>query len=117
MEFAIEFYESETGKNPVRAFLDDLRTSDPDDFTALLAGIARLRNRQYHRPPLSQPLSEGICELRHVGKLNTRILYFFAAGQRIILLHGIRAKAIKLPARDLKMAKVRKRDWVARNTQ
>jgi hypothetical protein len=49
-----------------------------------MAGLAKLRNRQYHRPPLSKPIDEDLFEMRHVGKLNTRVLYFFAKGQRML---------------------------------
>jgi phage-related protein len=55
--------------------------------------------------------------MRHVGKLNTRVLYFFAKERKIILVHGIRTKALKIAARDLKAAKDRKRDWIARNRE
>lgn len=57
MEFTVEFYETESGTCPVREFLDDLKSSDPDDFAAVLAGLAKLRNRQYHREPLHIPLN------------------------------------------------------------
>ena len=77
MEFTVEFYETEAGKCPVREFLDELKASDPDDFATVVAGLARLRNRQYHREPLSKSLGNGLFELRHVGKLNTRVLWFF----------------------------------------
>jgi hypothetical protein len=53
MDFTIEFYETESGACPVREFLDDLKESDPGDFTAVLAGLAKLRNSQYHRPRLT----------------------------------------------------------------
>ena len=78
---------------------------------AVLAGLAKLRNRQYHREPLSRPLGGGLLELRHVGKLNTRVLWFFAKGRRIIAVHGIRNKGQAIPARDLKTARERMRDW------
>jgi hypothetical protein len=51
-----------------------------------------LRNRQYHREPLSKALGDDLFELRHVGKLNTRVLWFFVKGRRIIAVHGIRNK-------------------------
>jgi hypothetical protein len=86
MEFRVEFYETERGSCPVREFLDGLKQADPDDFAAIMAGLARLRNRQYHRPPLSKLLGNDLFELRHIGKLNTRVLYFFAKGQRPPLL-------------------------------
>ena len=68
---------------PVREFLDDLKKSDPDDFAVVLAGLAKLRNSQYHREPLSKAFGGGLFELRHVGKLNTRVLWFFMEGKRI----------------------------------
>jgi hypothetical protein len=77
MDFVVEFYETATGSCPVREFLDELKASDPDDFAAVVAGLAKLRNRQYHREPLSKALGDGLFELRHVGKLNTRIIWFF----------------------------------------
>lgn len=114
MDFSVEFYESESGASPVRQFLDELKASDPDDFAALLAGLAKLRNRQYHREPLSKALGEGLFELRHVGKLNTRLFWFFVKNRRIIAVHGIRNKGQAIPARDLETARERMRDWQRR---
>jgi phage-related protein len=117
MEFTVEFYETAAGKCPVKDFLEELKRTDFDDFTAVVAGLAKLRNRQYHRPPLSKGLDEGLFELRHVGKLNTRVLYFFMRGRRIIAVHGIRNKAMKIPTKDFKLAMERMRDWLARDTR
>jgi phage-related protein len=114
MDFSVEFYESENGICPVRQFLDDLKTSDPDDFAAVLAGLTKLRNRQYHREPLSKALGEGLFELRHVGKLNTRVFWFFMKNRRIIAVHGIRNKGQAIPARDLEIARERMHDWQRR---
>ena len=114
MEFTIEFYETENGGSPVQVFLDDLKRSDPGDFAAVLAGLAKLRNRQYHREPLSKALGNGLFELRHVGKLNTRVLWFFVKGRRIIAVHGLRNKGQAIPARDLKTARDRIEDWQKR---
>jgi phage-related protein len=111
MDFTVEFYETESGACPVREFLDDLKQSDPDDFAVVLAGLAKLRNSQYHREPLSKALGGGLFELRHVGKLNTRVLWFFMKGRRIVLLHGIRNKGQAIPPRDLVTARERMRDW------
>lgn len=114
MEFSVEFYETESGVSPVRQFLDELKASDPDDFAAVLAGLAKLRNRQYHREPLSKVLGDGLFELRHVGKLNTRILWFFVRKRRIVAVHAIRNKGQTIPARDLATARERMRDWQKR---
>src|SRR5947199_6926663 len=114
MEFTIEFYESLGGSSPVQEFLDALRASDPGDFAAVVAGLAKLRNRQYHREPLSKALGDGLFELRHVGKLNTRVLWFFMKGRRIVAVHGIRNKGRAIPARELDTARERMRDWLKR---
>jgi phage-related protein len=111
MDFILEFYETASGKCPVRDFLDELKTSDPGDFAAVVAGLAKLRSRQYHREPLSKALGGGLFELRHVGKLNTRVLWFFMKNRRIIAVHGIRNKGQAIPARDLDTARDRMRDW------
>ena len=115
MEFTVEFYEMESGRCPVQEFLDKLKEINPDDFATIMAGLTKLRNRQYHRPPLSKPIGNDLFELRHVGKLNTRVLYFFAKGQRIIAVHGIRNKAKEISKRDLKVALERKGDWLLGN--
>ena len=114
MDFTVEFYQTKAGACPMRAFLDDLKASDPDDFAAVLAGLAKLRNRQYHRAPLSKSLGDGLFELRHVGKLNTRVFWSFARLRRIIAVHGIRNKGQAVPARDLATARERMRDWQKR---
>jgi hypothetical protein len=55
--------QTASGRSPVREFLDELKQTDPDDFAAVLAGLAKLRNRQYHREPLSKALNDGLFEL------------------------------------------------------
>ena len=115
MEFTVEFYETDAGRVPVQEFLDELRFSDPGDFAAVLAGLAKLRSRQYHREPLSKALGEGLFELRHVGRLNARVFWFFVRGRRIIAVHGIRNKGQAIPARDLDTARERMRDWRERH--
>lgn len=114
MEFSVEFYVSETDRCPVLEFLEELRESDPPDHAAVLRGLAKLQNRQFHREPLSKAIGGGLFELRHVGKLNTRVLWFFMKGRRIIAVHGIRNKGRVIAASDLETARERMRDWQAR---
>lgn len=101
----------------MREFLNALKASDPDDFVAVLAGLAKLRSRQYHREPLSKAVGDGLFELRHVGKLNTRVLWFFARDRRIVAVHGLRNKGWAIPARDLRVARERMREWRRRVEQ
>ena len=115
MEFEVIFYETVNGHSPVLEFLEEIRHSDPGDHAAVMRGLAKLRDRQYHREPLSKALGNGLFELRHVGKLNTRVLWFFMKGRRIIAVHGIRNKGQAIPARDLDTAEQRMHDWRERN--
>jgi phage-related protein len=115
MEFTVEFYENANGVSPVEEFLDELKRSDPNDFAAVLAGLAKLCNRQNHRAPLSASIGNGLFELRHVGKLNTRIFWFFVSGKRIIAVHVIRNKGQSIPARDKDTALIRMKDWRTRH--
>ena len=114
MEFTVEFYVNASGRSPVREFLDELKQSDPSDHAAVMAGLTKLRNRQCHREPLTKALGDGLFELRHVGKLNTRVIWFFVKDRRIIAVHGIRNKGQAIPARDLDTAQDRMRDWQER---
>lgn len=114
MKFPIEFFETRGGKSPVEEFLDSLRETDPDDHAVMLAGLAKLQDRKYHRSPLSKALGEGLFELRHVGKLNTRVMWFFMKARRIVAVHGIRNKSRAIPARDLATARRRRDDWLER---
>jgi Phage derived protein Gp49-like (DUF891) len=70
-----------------KSFPRRAKVIDTDDFAAVVAGLAKLRHRQYHREPLSKALGDGLFELRHVGKLNTRVLWFFMRNRRIIAVH------------------------------
>lgn len=114
MNFSVEFYETLAGACPVKEFLDELKASDPGDFAAVVAGLAKLRHRQYHREPLSRSIGDGLLELRHVGKLNTRMLWFFMKSRRIVVVHGIRNKGQAIPVRDIHTARERMRDWQER---
>ena len=115
MEFTVEFYETDAANSPVRDFLLKLKASNPDDFAAVVAGLDKLRHRQYHREPLTKALTDGLFELRHVGKLNTRLIWFFQKGRRIVAVHGIRNKSRSIPRRDLETARARMRDWLNRH--
>jgi len=114
MDFTVEFYTTVAGGIPVQEFLDELKASDADDFAAVMAGLAKLRNRQYHREPLCKALGGGLFELRHVGKLNSRVLWFYMKGRRIIAVHGIRNKGQGVSARDVHAARQRMTDWLER---
>lgn len=114
MEFVIEFYKTRGGDRPVKDFLEDLKRSNPSDFATVLKGLHRLKDKRNHKEPLSKPIGQGLFELRHVGKLNTRVIWFFAKGRRIITVHGIRNNGQKIKKQDIATALARKQDWEER---
>ncbi|MBM4142644.1 MAG: hypothetical protein FJ225_03490 [Lentisphaerae bacterium] len=114
MEFTVEFYETSEGVSPVLEFLEALRHRDQGDHAAVLRGLAKLKDRRYHREPLSKALGDGLFELRHVGRLNTRVMWFFMKGRRIITVHGIRNKGQSIAAHDLAVARARMCEWQKR---
>jgi phage-related protein len=61
---------------------------------------------------IKKPIETLILSIR---KLNTRVLWFFVKGRRIIAVHGIRNKGHAIPARDLDTARERMSDWKERN--
>jgi len=63
---------------------------------------------------LSKALENGLFELRHVGKLNTRVLWFFVTNRRIVAVHAIRNKGRAIPDREMEIARKRMRDWLKR---
>lgn len=66
---------------------------------------------------MSKALGDGLFELRHVGKLNSRVLWFFMKGRRIVAVHGIRNKGHAIPSRDLETATSRMQDWLDRHRE
>ena len=46
VEYSVEFYVTSTGRCPVREFLLELKTSNPDDFAAIVAGYGDLSERE-----------------------------------------------------------------------
>ncbi|CAN5393757.1 hypothetical protein BH09SUM1_BH09SUM1_33660 [soil metagenome] len=115
MEFTIELYLSSSGASPVRQFLDEYEAADPIHYKALTEKVEKLKDGRLHREPLTKSLGDGLMELRQTGRLNTRVLWFFQKGRRIILVHGIRHKAQKIPKSDLDITRSRMKDWIKRS--
>ena len=108
MEFEIIFYEDDSGKNPIEAFLDELEKTDKLLYDQTLKGFEKLKNRVYHKEPFSKYLEPGLWELRIRSRSNiSRVVYTFVKGQIIILLHAFIKKQQKTPRRELEEARKR----------
>ncbi|MBI2611684.1 type II toxin-antitoxin system RelE/ParE family toxin [Candidatus Gottesmanbacteria bacterium] len=108
MEFNILFYQDEKGDSPIEEFLLELGKINRILVAKTQQGIEKLKNKAYHREPLSKYLEPGLWELRiKAGNDILRIIYTFAKGQIIILLHIFIKKKQKTPMTDFKMARKR----------
>ena len=108
MEFEIDFYNDTRGKSPIEEFLDQLKITHNVLWKQALNGIEKLRNRSYHKEPLSKHLESGLWELRvKAGTDILRIIYTFRKNKIIILLHVFIKKRQRTPIGDLETAKKR----------
>lgn len=111
MEFEIFFYKDEKGNSPIERFIIELGKTNRILTAKTRQGIDKLKNKTYHREPLSKYLESGLWELRiKAGTDILRIIYTFTKGQIIILLHIFIKKKNKTPIGDLEMARKRLRE-------
>lgn len=108
MDFAIAFYKDNSGKNPIEEFLLELEKSNKVLVVRTKQGIEKLRNRFYHKEPLSKYIEPGLWEIRvKAGSSILRIFYTYKKGRIIILLHAFVKKQQKTPAKELEIARAR----------
>jgi phage-related protein len=108
----IEYYESETGDTPVEEFLDTLdakskakvaRTLDLFEEFGIRLGM-----------PYTRHLEKQLWELRiRHGSNRYRIIYFLFTGKTFVLLHGFTKKTDTIPKADLKIAEIRRDDYLS----
>ncbi len=108
MEFEINYYKDRFGRMPVEEFLLELDKTNIALQAKAFQGIGKLRNRTYHKEPLSKHLESGLWELRvRAGSDILRIIYTFRKGRIIILLHIFIKKKQKTPVGELEIARKR----------
>ena len=113
MKFTVEFYEKENGEIPVINFIDSLEPKMEAKVLSLIEILEEKGNQL--RLPYSECLEDGIFELRcKFGSDITRTLYFFYEGANIILTNGFVKKTQKTPAQEIKLAKLRRDDYLSR---
>lgn len=112
MQFSIEFYTNAKGSKPVEKFLRRIRQRNKTLWAQTIKGLEKIKNRQYHREPLSKYVAEDLWEIRVRSGTNIlRIIYTFAKGKRIVLLHGFIKKSQKTPKGEVKIAQKYLRDF------
>lgn len=117
MDFKILYYRDGVGKSPIEEFLLELKRSNNPLAEQALKGLEKLKNRAYHKEPLSKHLEAGLWELRiRAGTDILRIIYTFSKGRIIILLHVFIKKQQKTPARELEIARKRLKEVKMKET-
>jgi phage-related protein len=107
----IVFYETRSGRRPVREFLDSLPTPDR---AAVMRNLALL---QEFGLSVGAPTVRSIRSRRKLWELRVRatsgairVFYFAHTGRRFVLLHGIIKKGRKTPIKELDLAERRMKD-------
>ena len=114
MEFTVELYETPDGRPVVEEELETIERTIPVLYDLLVAGLSKLRLREYHRPPLCEPLGGGLFELRVGRKDIARAAWFFQAGQRIVVVRCFVKKSRKTPQGELDLAAKRMVEYLNR---
>lgn len=112
--FEVDYCDDESGHRPAEEFIDGL---DPK-MKAKVFGRLELLEEHGNRlgMPYSRHLEDGIYEVRTPqGNDITRVLYFFAIGNRILLTHGFVKKTQKTPPREIERAKRIRASWKERH--
>jgi phage-related protein len=114
MDFAVELYETPDGRPVVEEELEAIESGVPVLYDLLVAGLSKLRRREYHRPPLCMPFGGGLFELRVGRKDIARAAWFFQAGQRIVVVRCFVKKTQKTPPAELELAHKRMAEYIGR---
>jgi phage-related protein len=104
-EIPVVFYRSATGVEPVREWL---RTLPAEDRRAIGGDLATLQVGWPIGMPLCRSLGGGLWELRsNLPSRRIARLLFFAADDRLGVVHGFIKKTQKTPTNDLELARRR----------
>ena len=113
--FSVIFYETPSGEQPAKLFLNELSEKQRAKTIRDLKLLETCGNQL--REPTSKFLEAGIYELRtKQGSNISRILYFFFVGKRIVLTNGFVKKSMKTPRNAIELALKYKQDYIERYT-
>lgn len=108
--FDVEYYEKEDGTFPAEEFILSLEPKMRSKIFRELELLETFGNDLCE--PHSKFLGDGIYEIRaKVASDITRVLYFFAVDQKIILTNGFDKKTQKTPASEIALAKKYRKDY------
>jgi phage-related protein len=109
----VKFYETENGRCPARDFICNVQKKDQVFVDKALERLETY-GANLKRPHVA-PLRDGIWELRSDGMHGQyRLLYFFFAGDTIVITHGCRKKTQKVPDGEIDRAVKIREDYLTR---
>lgn len=112
-KYQVIFFEKENGEIPAEAFINSLDDKMAAKIFRLLIMISN--NGPELREPYSKHLDDGIFELRAKFSSNiTRVLYFFFAGNKVIITNGFIKKTQKTPKVEIDKAKTMRKIYKER---
>jgi len=99
--YKVVFFETESGRQPVREFIIGLAK---DDQKIVGADIRIVQNNYPIGFPLVKKLKPELWEIRSNIKEGISRVFFTFANEKIILLHAIVKKTQKTPPREIDVA-------------
>jgi len=107
MKWTCTYYVSDSGRVPVKKFIDSLASRTQQKFFAVVGMLENLGKK--FPEPHAKPLGNGIYELRFKGQEgHIRILHFFYDDKKIILTNGFIKKSNKTPKKEIEIAEKRR---------
>ena len=117
--FEVHFYEDKQGQQPIREFLDTLKTKAHTSKDARIQHekiLTYIRSLRVHGTRVGEPvvkhISGDIWELRPLAH---RIFFFYWKDNKFILLHHFVKKSNKTPPREIEQAERNMEDYKERN--
>ncbi len=116
MHWRIEFYETESGKIPVKEFVNSLPEIAQAKFIFILDLLERYGLEVKEPYVKSLKGCKKLKEIRIKSSVNIyRILYFPFKDKTFVLLHGFIKKGDKTPIKEIEKAQKRMKDYISRH--
>lgn len=113
-EYTVTFYVKGDGTSPA---MDFIMSQNEKMQSKILSHVTLLAERgpNIHDDRISKALKDGIFELRaQIATDETRVLYFFVKGKKVVLTNGFVKKTQKTPPQEIETAKKYREDYNSR---
>lgn len=109
------YYVTESGKSPVRDFIDSLDSGSQRKFFFVKSLLEEFGHKLPQ--PHAKYIGDEIFELRFKGQEgNIRVLYFFFHHGKVIFTNGFIKKSAKLPEKEKALAIERRKAFLEIHT-